>query len=202
MQQLKAPVYDHFPWIFWPPAVSLALCGIPALQQAGTLWHTDTGKQLNTSRITTQTVTLQILLIIKQHIYTKLCLLSITWDVFSLCLSFIENNRPILHLEDTLTCTPPHALLPCSQRCTHHDQNTPLTMSRPNWEEMGTVSAHLQHDDAIISGAQGVLMFVCCERMSQTGLWTVVGGKQASENSQQLLLDFLLCYRGWPNLLA
>lgn len=42
-----AAVYDHFPWILWPPAVSQALCGIPALQQAGTLWYTDTGKQLN-----------------------------------------------------------------------------------------------------------------------------------------------------------
>jgi len=44
--QLMAPVYGHFLWILWPPAVSLALCGIPALQQAGTLWYRDTGKQL------------------------------------------------------------------------------------------------------------------------------------------------------------
>ena len=29
-----AQVYDHFFWIPWPPAVSLALCGILGLQQA------------------------------------------------------------------------------------------------------------------------------------------------------------------------
>lgn len=54
--QLMAPVYDHFPWILWPPAVSLALCGIPALQQAGTRWYTDTGKQLNKQPPHTQTL--------------------------------------------------------------------------------------------------------------------------------------------------
>lgn len=54
-----AEVYDHFPWNLWPPAVSLALCGIPALQQAGTLRYTGTGKQVN-KQACTQTVILQV----------------------------------------------------------------------------------------------------------------------------------------------
>lgn len=70
-----------------------------------------------------------------------------------------------------------HALLPRSQFCARYDQNTPLTMSRAKWEEMSAVSAYLQHDDAVISRAQGELMFVSSGGMSQTGLWTVVGVK-------------------------
>lgn len=92
-------------------------------------------------------------------------------------LSLEENNGLILHLMPCLHSRSHHALLPRSQLCARYDQNTPLTMSRAKWEEMSAVSAYLQHDDAVISRAQGELMFVSSGGMSQTGLWTVVGVK-------------------------
>lgn len=70
-----------------------------------------------------------------------------------------------------------HVLLSCSQLCSHYDQNNPLTMSQSKWEEMRAMSAHLHHVDAVISGALGMLLFVSSGGMSQTGLWTVVGGE-------------------------
>lgn len=76
-----------------------------------------------------------------------------------LCLSKIIGQ--FLHLEVLFPVFPHlhHPLLPCKHLCTHYDQNTVPTMSQPKWEEMSTVSAPLQHDDAVISEAQGVLMF-------------------------------------------
>lgn len=79
-------------------------------------------------------------------------------------------------------------LLSSGKLCAHDDQRTPLTLSRSKWEETKTAAAHFQHGDIVISRALGVLLSLSSGGMSQTGLWTVVGGKWANERSQQLLL--------------
>lgn len=91
--------------------------------------------------------------------------LSVLWTAKMDCLLYkqISYGSHVSHIQKkmgqfsiltacSLSC--PHcALLLCSLLCILYNQNTPLTMSRPKWEEMRSVSAHLQHDDVVISGA-------------------------------------------------